>query len=112
MVIGNGMIAKRFSSYQDNDKFILFASGVSNSKNIDLSEYNRETELLKKTVTENPGKTLVYFSTCSIYDPEEQTGLYVRHKIEKEDYIRQYADRYFIFRVSNIVGAAAIQIPS
>jgi len=34
MVIGNGMVAKRFESYKTNDQFLIFASGVSNSKNI------------------------------------------------------------------------------
>ena len=32
MVIGNGMIANRFMNYKDEKDKIIFASGVSNSK--------------------------------------------------------------------------------
>ena len=32
MVIGNGMIANRFMSYKNDEDIIIFASGVSNSK--------------------------------------------------------------------------------
>jgi hypothetical protein len=32
MVIGNGMIANRFMSYKSDRDKIIFASGVSNSK--------------------------------------------------------------------------------
>ena len=32
MVIGNGLIAGQFNKYRDNDNVIIFASGVSNSK--------------------------------------------------------------------------------
>ena len=40
MVIGNGMVAKRFGSYKINDQFLIFASGVSNSKNINPEPTN------------------------------------------------------------------------
>ena len=70
MVIGNGMIAKRFESYKDDDRFVIFASGVSNSRNKDESAYSRETGLLKDTAAAHPDKIMVYLSTCSIYDPE------------------------------------------
>lgn len=104
MVIGNGMVAKRFESYSQKDDFIIFASGVSNSKNTDLTAYQREAALLEKLIAEYPGKTLVYFSTCSLYDPGEKGSLYYLHKLRTEAFIRREVDRYTIFRVSNIVG--------
>ncbi|MEO7119531.1 MAG: hypothetical protein ABIY62_00460 [Ginsengibacter sp.] len=42
MVIGNGMIANRFISYKNNDDVIIFASGVSNSKDTIEENFLRE----------------------------------------------------------------------
>jgi hypothetical protein len=80
MVIGNGMVAIRFESYKTNDEFLIFASGVSNSKNINPEVYERELILLQRSIQENREKIFVYFSTCSIYDPEEENSKYVLHK--------------------------------
>ena len=33
MVIGNGMLATRFMDFKKDEETIIFASGVSNSKN-------------------------------------------------------------------------------
>lgn len=106
MIIGNGMIAKRFSGYQRQDDFVVFASGVSNSKSQRGADYAREMDLLQTTLADHSEKHFVYFSTCSIYDPTEQASHYVQHKLKVEDYIRLNAKRFHIFRVSNVVGAS------
>ena len=104
MVIGNGMVATKFESFNTNDEYVIFASGVSNSKTSDPSAYKRESGLLQKTIRENSNKTLVYFSTCSIYDPGEASSAYVLHKLGVEEFIRSNSPQYYIFRVSNLVG--------
>jgi nucleoside-diphosphate-sugar epimerase len=107
MVIGNGMVATRFASYKDDDDFVIFASGVSNSKNTDPTAYKRETDLLQTVIEKNKTKTIVYFSTCSLYDPGEMKSPYVLHKIKTEYYLQNNAASYYIFRVSNLVGKSA-----
>jgi len=104
MVIGNGMVARRFESYKTNDQFLIFASGVSNSKNINPEAYARELLLLQTTIKQNPEKILVYFSTCSVYDPGEENSKYVVHKKQIEQLIQSNQKRFCIFRVSNLVG--------
>lgn len=104
MVIGNGMLAKRFISYKLNDNYVIFASGVSNSKNTDESAYQREFNLLKQTIDNNISKTLVYFSTCSIYDPGEDESRYVMHKKQIEEFILKNASDFLILRASNLAG--------
>ncbi len=104
MVVGNGMIGKRFASYQNNDAFAIFASGVSNSKSNNDDAYRREKELLQSVIQQHAGKILVYFSTCSIYDPDEQKSKYVLHKRELEELIKKNCKQFQIFRVSNLVG--------
>lgn len=104
MVIGNGMIANKFESYQEDNRFVIFASGVSNSRNRDEAAYNREFGLLKNTTATHQDKTIVYFSTCAIYDPEERNSRYVLHKREIEDFIQSNCRQYYIFRVSHLAG--------
>jgi len=104
MVIGNGMIGTRFGSYQKDDRFVIFASGVSNSKTRFDAAYKREINLLKETIDTNKQKILVYFSTCSLYDPEEKNSPYIIHKKQVEDIIQSQCNQFYIFRVSNLVG--------
>ena len=61
MVIGNGSIAKVFKQeFGNDDSVIIFASGVSNSNEKNLSEYQRETILLQNTLTKFPEKKIVF----------------------------------------------------
>jgi nucleoside-diphosphate-sugar epimerase len=104
MVIGNGMIAKRFERYNTDNDFIIFASGVSDSTTTDAAAFSREENLLRNTIASNQEKTLVYFSTCSIYDPSMHQSTYVLHKLKMEEIITANAKKYTIFRVSNPIG--------
>jgi UDP-2-acetamido-2,6-beta-L-arabino-hexul-4-ose reductase len=106
MVVGNGMIANRFMDYKDDDSIIIFASGVSNSKDTIEQNFLREFALLDKTIKSNADKVLVYFSTCSIEDEDLQSAPYVIHKKAIEKFIEENAPNYFIFRVSNLAGTS------
>ena len=75
MIIGNGLLAQAFSEYNNNDEILIFASGVSNSLEEKESEFDREAKLLKSVITNYPDKTMVYFSTCSVYDKLFRTVL-------------------------------------
>lgn len=104
MVVGNGMIAKRFGDYAEDDSFLLFASGVSNSVLNDPAAFARERDLLLESIKTYPQKNVVYFSTCSIYDPSMKKSPYVLHKLEMEKMIKTAGGHYTIFRVSNPIG--------
>lgn len=101
MVVGNGMLAKAFSGYANNDNVTIFASGVSNSKEDNPSQFQREINLLSGT---SSGNKLVYFSTCSIYDLSLKNSLYIKHKIEVEKFIQNNFNNYLIFRLPNVIG--------
>ena len=49
MIIGKGLIASAFKEYR-NHECIIFASGVSNSLEIENSQFEREEHLLRKTI--------------------------------------------------------------
>ncbi len=104
MVIGNGLLAKSFSSYREKDDVVIFASGVSDSKLTDDTAYNRELKLLIETLKSFPDKLFIYFSTCSILDSSLAQTPYITHKQHIENYIKQHASRFLVFRLSNLAG--------
>lgn len=98
------MIANRFIGYQNDEDKIIFASGVSNSKDKVEENFLREFQLLNQTLKANPNKTLVYFSTCSVEDDDLQDAPYVIHKKSVEQFIKQHSSSYYLFRISNLAG--------
>lgn len=104
MVIGNGLVARSFGVYAKDDRFLIFASGVSNSKSSTEADFQREAQLLLQSMEANPGKMLVYFSTTSADDPDLLYTAYVQHKLNMEELVRSNAHRYAIFRLSNVAG--------
>ena len=103
MIIGNGLIASLFRDF-DRDDVVYFASGVSNSLETDPAQFNREENLIRKTIAANSEKVFVYFSTCSIYDSTKTGSPYVLHKLKMEQLIANVCAEYMILRVSNAVG--------
>ena len=103
MIIGNGLIASLFTDC-NQENIIFFASGVSNSLENKKEEFLREENLIRKTITENPNKIFIYFSTCSIYDSSKAESQYVLHKLKMEQIITQLCSQYLILRLSNAVG--------
>src|SRR5690606_10434611 len=96
MIVGNGLIASAFQSspLKDDPNIVVFASGVSNSRETSKDEFLRERQLLLETI--NQGKLILYFSTCSVYDPSQKDAPYITHKLEMEDLVRQ-SNAYRIF---------------
>lgn len=103
MIVGNGLLAAAFSDdFTERVDTVIFASGVSNSQECDSAAFIRERVLLEK-VLQKERKKVVYFSTCSLYDPELKNSPYVKHKREMEALVRQ-TSRHTIFRLPQVVG--------
>lgn len=101
MIIGTGLLGKAFSKNFDPHDIIIFASGVSNSKDNNQSEFEREKKLLLNSIRNNIDKQLFYFSSCSI---EEIETPYTRHKKNMENLIKRECHEYTIFRLSQVAG--------
>ncbi len=102
MLVGKGLLANAFKHYSANSNVILFASGVSNSREIDVVKFEREFELLKSYSSHN--SKLIYFSTCSVSDESLKDSAYIQHKLKIEKYISKNFSSFIIFRLPIVVG--------
>jgi hypothetical protein len=102
MIVGKGLISSGFqSSKNDYTNYIIFASGVSNSKETNDSEYNREKELILKTINENKQLKIIYFSSVLV---ETTKNKYYQNKLDIENLIKTNSDNYIIFRIPQVIG--------
>jgi hypothetical protein len=96
-LIGSGDIACALNPRQGA---IFFASGVSDSKEKNKSEFLRERELLHFVCGENTKNyCLFYFSTLSINFVDTP---YTRHKNQMEGLVKTLFTNYNILRIGNI----------
>lgn len=93
MIVGDGNIAKVL---KDREGFLFFASGVSNSRCEDESEYKREENLL---LAQDQSKHIVYFSSLTIFSLNTR---YLEHKRRMEKIVKNYFRHYTIIRIGNI----------
>jgi nucleoside-diphosphate-sugar epimerase len=103
MIVGNGLLASAFDKRQVSELgATVFASGVSNSDENDPAAFLREESLLTRHLEDASGP-FVYFSTCSITDPDKGRGHYAQHKARMEDKVRTRPDS-LILRLPQVVG--------
>lgn len=104
MVIGRGNIANRFINYSLQSRYLIFAGSVHDSTLRDSATFLKEEELLRASLLQHPQAVCVYFSSCSLLDPEESQSPYVQHKIRMEQLVQNSAGRYLIFRLPQLLG--------
>jgi nucleoside-diphosphate-sugar epimerase len=103
MVIGNGLLARGFARFASAGDIVIFASGVSNSREVDTAAFAREEQLLADAIERYPLSRLVYFSTCSVLDADRGATPYVLHKRSLEERLRSLP-RSTVFRLPQVVG--------
>lgn len=102
MIIGDGLISSAFKKNKKAYKnYLVFASGVSNSKETKTEEFIRERDLIVKSIRENKDLTFLYFSSVLV---GITNNTYYKHKLEMEELIKSETDNYVIFRVPQIIG--------
>lgn len=105
MIVGSGLLAKAFSPYFESSRSVcIYAAGVSNSNCCDPYDFNREKVRVKNALAlGDDAQVFVYFSTCSIYDPEMEGALYVKHKLAMESLVGTKKN-HIIFRLPQVAG--------
>lgn len=105
MLIGSGLLAQAFANpFSQREDVCIYAAGVSNSSCIDVREFERERQLLSKTLEQTKHvDVFVYFGTCSVDDPEAMNTPYVRHKLAMEQLVVAHP-RHLILRLPQVAG--------
>lgn len=102
VIYGRGMMATAFKDrHRHDDGLLVFASGVSDSANIEMPPFEREFRLLEEAMAANPGRKIVYFSSCAAGFADTP---YYRHKLAMERRVEQATDGYLICRLPQVVG--------
>ncbi len=104
MLVGNGLISKAFKNYLKNDSVLIFASGVSNSNEIDLNNFKREEHLLRESIKKYSDFLFIYFSSCSVEDSKLRETPYYQHKLKMENLVKKESNKYLIFRIPQVIG--------
>tara|TARA_R110000796_G_scaffold58413_4_gene134853 strand:+ start:10137 stop:10817 length:681 start_codon:yes stop_codon:yes gene_type:complete len=102
MIIGSGLIASSFNESIDlfND-CVIFASGVSSSKETSDLEFKRETNLMLKTLTKHSDLKFIYFTTILAGITNNS---YYDHKQEMENLIKTNSNNYLIIKLPQVIG--------
>ena len=102
MIVGNGLLANEFIELIDElDDYVIFAAGVSDSSETDVSKFNRERDLILKTINENNTLKFIYFSSILA---ELGSSDYYNHNLEMENLVKNNVDNYVIFRLPQVIG--------
>ncbi|MYN43987.1 NAD-dependent epimerase/dehydratase family protein [Pseudoduganella sp. FT93W] len=104
MIIGNGLLAQACAPhFRLRDDVLVFASGVSNSRETRAEEYAREQAMLEEALKLD--LFTVYFSSCSVHDAELAHTPYVQHKRAMEALITARSRQMAIIRLPQVVGS-------
>ena len=102
MIVGNGSIAKAFKSNTlCHDDYTIFASGVSNSQETEVKQFQKELSLIKSVI--EPGKKFVYFTSVL---SSQQSNDYYKHKFDMERFIIQNSENYLIYRIPQVISTS------
>jgi hypothetical protein len=93
MIIGHGDVAKAII---DDERFLFFASGVSNSQETEKRAFQREVNLLME---QDRNRHIVYFGSLSIFYADTP---YSRHKKAMEELVKSRFKAWTIVRLGNI----------
>jgi nucleoside-diphosphate-sugar epimerase len=105
MIIGNGLLAKAFKKEGSFIDAVIVASGISNSAETRVQEFERERRMLSELFEMHAGKTFVYFSSCALIDDRLLSVAYYRHKLEMEKFFKKNVN-HIILRLPQLIGCS------
>ena len=93
-IIGSGDMASALKGVDVGNK-LFFASGVSNSKEVRETQYQREVDLL---LEQDRNKHIIYIGSLSIFYSDTR---YSQHKKHMEELVKKYFHKFTIIRIGN-----------
>lgn len=102
MIVGSGLVARAFAPrYTDDNSTVIFASGVSNSNEIDPAAFERERVMLTRYLA-NGSQHVIYFGSCNVVNAKEHSA-YFMHKRAMETLVIE-SGRGTVLRLPQVVG--------
>lgn len=101
-IIGNGLIAKSLVDIDFGQPVLVLASGVSDSQETRVEEFQREINVVTQAMESNPNLHVLYCSTCSV-DSGADTP-YIAHKLAMEKRVLAGAMSCHVLRLPQVVG--------
>lgn len=98
------MLAQAFQMKDIPPDCCIFASGVSNSREYRIPQFERETQLLCSIIDMYPFKKVIYFSSIFAAQAEFKDIPYYQHKKNMEALVQEKTSNYLIVRLPQIVG--------
>jgi len=105
LIIGSGLIGSAFESSKHKFKnTCIYASGVANSNSSDYNDFKREKDQLLFSLSKyHKLRRFYYFSSCSVYDNDQNHTPYVKHKLHMENLVIKNTNGVVI-RLPQVVG--------
>lgn len=107
MIIGKGFIANNLKKIPSkiHDNYIIYASGISNSKIRNKKEIGREKKQIINFINQlEKKKILIYVSSLSVLNNTLKNDDYVKNKIYIEKKIIKKVKKYIIIRLPQVIG--------
>jgi nucleoside-diphosphate-sugar epimerase len=105
MIIGSGLLGSGFLKMaEDFEDCVIFTSGVSDSKETDIKEFDRERDLILKVLSRanvGVGLKFIYFSSILAGEIDNP---YYNHNVEMEELVKSKSKNYIIFKLPQIIG--------
>jgi nucleoside-diphosphate-sugar epimerase len=102
-VIGEGAIAERFLQLNSQSETLFVAPNTENSQQIKSTQFEEESNELRRLISLNPSSKIVYFSSCSVLDPSLVASNYIIYKQSMEALVQKLAPSYLIVRLPQVV---------
>ena len=103
MIIGRGLLANALKEL-DDDNYLLYANGISNSVLENIPKHNFEIQEIEEIAQKEEDKLFIYFSTSQVNSKANHERAYVKHKLYLENFIADNFANYLIIRTTNLVG--------
>ena len=102
-VIGEGVIAERFRHLNTQYETLVFAPNSENSQVVISTQFEEESNELRRLIGLHPRSQIVYFSSCSVLDPSLVATSYVIYKKSIEELVQELAPNYLIIRLPQVL---------
>jgi len=103
IILGNGLVSNSLNQLKSERDIVLFASGVSNSRETSIASFQRERAMLVTALQRYHNHKFIYFSSTIVSSPSVNSP-YSSHKKAMEKLLFTADASHLIVRLPQLVG--------